>query len=119
MPAPYVAALSHARHLPAISSRSSPEHLSNDPFTDKSDVYSLGAALWELLTLRVPWEGHTAMQIMMAVGLRKKSLADTLPGEAEVAPALRPLRRAVIACLHAEPARRPAAAEAAAALTCP
>jgi serine/threonine protein kinase len=33
-----------------------PEVLRGDPFSEKSDVYSFGVLLWELITLREPWE---------------------------------------------------------------
>lgn len=34
-----------------------PELLRNEPVTDKCDVFSLGVIMWELSTLRRPWEG--------------------------------------------------------------
>ena len=35
----------------------SPEHVSNEPITIKSDIYSLGVTLWQMLTGVAPYEG--------------------------------------------------------------
>lgn len=34
-----------------------PELIRNKPFTEKCDIFSLGVIMWELSTLRKPWEG--------------------------------------------------------------
>ncbi|XP_024380362.1 probable serine/threonine-protein kinase SIS8 isoform X2 [Physcomitrium patens] len=44
-----------------------PELLRNEPVTDKCDVFSLGVIMWELSTLRRPWEGFKPMQVVNAV----------------------------------------------------
>lgn len=44
-----------------------PELLRNEPFTDKCDVFSLGVIIWELCTLKRPWEGVKPMQVVYAV----------------------------------------------------
>ena len=93
---------------------SSPEYLRKEPITDKSDVYSLGVVLWELLTLAQPWQDHDVMQIMMAVALQNKSLA--VPAEDEVQPDLRKLRQVVLWCLQSLPVNRPTASQVAGAL---
>jgi serine/threonine-protein kinase CTR1 len=93
---------------------SSPEYLRKEPFTDKSDVYSLGVVLWELLTLHQPWQDYDVMQIMMAVALQSKSLE--VPAEDRVQSDLYELRKVVLWCLQSSPNNRPTAAQVAAAL---
>ncbi|ERN13873.1 hypothetical protein AMTR_s00021p00039500 [Amborella trichopoda] len=44
-----------------------PELIRNEPFTEKCDVFSLGVIMWELCTLRRPWEGVPPMQVIYAV----------------------------------------------------
>ncbi|KAK9810078.1 hypothetical protein WJX72_004440 [[Myrmecia] bisecta] len=68
--------LSCVQHTPFISSKSqvgtpgwmAPEVLRNERISEKSDVFSFGVVLWELLTGQIPWEGMTAVQIIRAVG---------------------------------------------------
>lgn len=40
-----------------------PELLRNEPVTDKCDVFSLGVIMWELSTLRRPWEGVKPLDV--------------------------------------------------------
>lgn len=40
-----------------------PELLRNDPVTDKCDIFSLGVIMWELCTLKKPWEGVKPMEV--------------------------------------------------------
>ncbi|KAH9329686.1 hypothetical protein KI387_001794, partial [Taxus chinensis] len=44
-----------------------PELLRNEPFTYKCDIFSLGVIMWELCTLKRPWEGVQPMQVVYAV----------------------------------------------------
>lgn len=44
-----------------------PELLRNEPFTEKCDVFSFGVIMWELCTLRRPWDGVKPMQVVYAV----------------------------------------------------
>ncbi|KAG9446823.1 hypothetical protein H6P81_012951 [Aristolochia fimbriata] len=44
-----------------------PELIRNEPFTEKCDVFSLGVIMWELCTLKRPWEGVPAVQVVYAV----------------------------------------------------
>ena len=45
-------------------SYASPEQLTGSAIDPRSDVYSLGAVMFELLTGRLPYEGHDAMAIV-------------------------------------------------------
>lgn len=44
-----------------------PELLRNEPFAEKCDVFSFGVIMWELCTLRRPWDGVKPMQVVYAV----------------------------------------------------
>jgi serine/threonine protein kinase/WD40 repeat protein len=48
----------------------SPEQAKVGPIDGRSDVYSLGATLYELLTLRPPFEGRTAAELVEQIRLR-------------------------------------------------
>lgn len=41
-----------------------PELIRNEPFTEKCDIFSLGVIIWELYTLKRPWEGVPAIQVI-------------------------------------------------------
>ena len=58
----------------------SPEQARTGPIDGRTDVYSLGATLYELLTLRPPFEGRTAAELVEQIGGR----------EPVAAPAVRP-----------------------------
>lgn len=44
-----------------------PELLRSEPFTYKCDIFSLGVIMWELCTLKRPWEGMQPMQVVYSV----------------------------------------------------
>ncbi|GBG66126.1 hypothetical protein CBR_g55470 [Chara braunii] len=54
-----------------------PEVLRNEPSNEKADVYSFGVVLWELVTLKQPWDGMNPMQVVGAVGFQNRCL--TIP----------------------------------------
>lgn len=51
-----------------------PELIRNEPFTEKCDIFSLGVIIWELYTLKRPWEGVPAIQVVYAVANDGKRL---------------------------------------------
>ncbi|KAJ1688401.1 hypothetical protein LUZ63_019791 [Rhynchospora breviuscula] len=44
-----------------------PELIRNEPFTEKCDIFSLGVIMWELCTLKRPWDGTPPVQVVYAV----------------------------------------------------
>ncbi|KAI3859186.1 hypothetical protein MKW92_025105 [Papaver armeniacum] len=51
-----------------------PEVLRNDPSDEKSDIYSYGVILWEIATLKIPWDNYNSMQVIAAVGCMNQRL---------------------------------------------
>ncbi|KAJ1295486.1 hypothetical protein BS78_01G228200 [Paspalum vaginatum] len=74
--------LSRLKHSTFLSSKSTagtpewmaPEVLRNEQSNEKCDVYSFGVILWELATLRTPWQGMNPMQVVGAVGFQDRRL---------------------------------------------
>ena len=79
----------------------SPEQLRGDELNLRSDMYSVGATLFYLLTGRTPFEGRNTVQLL-AAALEKRA-----PSPAKLRPAVPPgLAAAVLHCLEKQPGDR-------------
>ncbi|XP_068660974.1 uncharacterized protein [Aristolochia californica] len=77
-----------------------PEVLRNEPSDEKSDIYSFGVILWELVTETIPWENLNSMQVIGAVGFMNQRL--------EIPSDMDPQWASVIqSCWHSDPHCRP------------
>uniref|UniRef100_A0ACD5ZVW9 Uncharacterized protein n=1 Tax=Avena sativa TaxID=4498 RepID=A0ACD5ZVW9_AVESA len=77
-----------------------PEVLRNEPSNEKSDVYSYGVVLWELVTQKIPWDTLNTMQVIRAVGFMDHRLeipSDVDPQWASM----------ITSCWDSDPQRRP------------
>jgi serine/threonine protein kinase len=103
------ASLTAAGEVLGTPSYMSPEQIDADPaeLGPASDVYSLGAILYELLTGQPPFRGHTARDTLLAV---LQSPPTSLRRLNRRTP--RELERICLKCLQKEPARRYSSAAA-------
>uniref|UniRef100_A0A7C8Z4G8 non-specific serine/threonine protein kinase n=1 Tax=Opuntia streptacantha TaxID=393608 RepID=A0A7C8Z4G8_OPUST len=51
-----------------------PEVLRNEPSNEKSDVFSFGVTLWELMTVKIPWANLNSLQVVGVVGFMDRRL---------------------------------------------
>jgi serine/threonine-protein kinase len=87
---------------------SAPEQLKGEEITPKSDVYSLGAALYQAATGSAPFSGP-ALEVANQHAVREPEAPGSKSSSATPDPELDAL---ILACLAKEPADRPTAAEA-------
>jgi hypothetical protein len=80
----------------------SPEQVAGEEGDPRSDLYSFGVMLYEMLTGRLPFDGVTAVTLVAHLtepAPRPRRLAPNVPGE---------LDRLILAMLEKDPGRRPA-----------
>jgi serine/threonine protein kinase/tetratricopeptide (TPR) repeat protein len=79
----------------------SPEQVEGRATDQRSDIYSLGVILFEMLTGRAPFEGETAFSLAL------KHKSETPPDPRKLNPQIQPgLSQLVLRCLEKDPAKR-------------
>ncbi|KAK9123972.1 hypothetical protein Sjap_013574 [Stephania japonica] len=81
-----------------------PEVLRDEPSNEKSDIYSFGVILWELVTMQLPWCNLTQAQVVAAVGFKNMRLEIPRNTNPQVAALIE-------ACWATDPRQRPAFSE--------
>ncbi|MCL7033660.1 hypothetical protein MKW94_027581 [Papaver nudicaule] len=95
----------HATFVTARSGRGTPqwmapEVLRNEPSDEKSDVFSFGVILWELMTESIPWSDLNSLQVVGVVGFMDRRL--------DIPETLDPRLASIIEdCWRSEPGGRP------------
>lgn len=82
----------------------SPEQIRRDPdISTKTDIYSLGSVLYELLTGRTPFDGERSYEILEAV----EKQTPATPSDISKYPVPKLLEKLVLDCLQKDPDDRP------------
>ncbi|CDP09798.1 unnamed protein product [Coffea canephora] len=77
-----------------------PEILRNEPSTEKSDIYSFGVILWELMTESIPWKNLNSLQVVGIVGFMDRRLDLPVNLDPEISSIIHD-------CWHSKPENRP------------
>jgi len=92
------------RHVLGTPQYISPEQAMGGPIDNRSDVYSLGVILYEMVAGALPFDGEDAERLLRQhIEARPAGLSEIL-GDGAVAPAL---ERLVMRCLEKSPRARP------------
>jgi eukaryotic-like serine/threonine-protein kinase len=97
--------LTHVGQVLGTPAYLSPEQACGDPATARSDVFGLGAILFEILTGRPPFEGNEQTSALMRAAIGDLAEAFNLLTTIDCDPELKAVCRA---CLSSNPADRPA-----------
>lgn len=93
--------LTHAGMISGTPSYLSPEQAQGDPLDRRSDVYSLGVVLYEMLSGQPPFPGTSPAHVLVRI------LQEDAPRLRKTAPSIPPdLDTIVMKCLEKDPARR-------------
>ena len=94
------ASVSESGHLAGTLGFMSPEQVQGEQLDARSDLFSLGIILWEMLTGKRPFTGGSSVEVMHAI------LKDELPDLDEALKVPPALERILRTCLAKEPAGR-------------
>ncbi|GBD35231.1 Serine/threonine-protein kinase PknB [bacterium HR36] len=99
------AALGEETALVGTPNYMSPEQIRNEPLDHRADIYSLGVVVYQMLTGRLPFEGESAMEVLLAHTQETPPPLSqpTLP----VPPAI---EQVILSCLAKRPEDRPSSA---------